>query len=72
MHAVVELPAHQWEQRESDGSVSIALITPQGSPHVMVRTEVTIDMPPERVFAFYMVRAARRSCCTTALSVGAA
>ena len=54
----MQLPEHQWEKRAADGCVSISLIMPPGSPHVMVRTEVTINMPPERVFSFYMVRSA--------------
>ena len=68
LHAVMALPAHQWEKRAADGCVSISLIMPPGSPHVLVRTEATINMAPERVFAFYMVRAAQPSCCSVRLA----
>ena len=57
LHAVLALPPHLWEKRSDEAGVSIALHTPPNSPHVMVRSEVTIRMAPERVFAFYMVNA---------------
>jgi hypothetical protein len=62
LHTVLALPAHLWEKRSDEAGVSIALHTPANSPHVMVHSEVTIRIPPERVFSFYMVCAHATPC----------
>jgi hypothetical protein len=63
---MVMLPAHAWKQRSVVDGATIALHTPPGSPHVMMRSEVHINMAPERCFAFYLVRSQpgrQLDCC---------